>query len=94
MARIDDYHHALDLAAARLRHLNIHDLAIASGFRPGGAAPEDPLKNVSRNRPEALLPAGTELGGQAANDGDVSMQFRVLPRVPLKLILIQIPDPV
>ena len=49
----------------------------------------DPLKQVFGNQPETLTRVGLKLGGQTVSDGDVGLKFRVLPHVPLKLILWQ-----
>ncbi|MGB5984715.1 MAG: DUF3786 domain-containing protein [Desulfobacterales bacterium] len=49
----------------------------------------DPLKKVFGHQPQTLIRVGQKLGGQVVADGDVGLDFRVLPQVPLKLILWQ-----
>ena len=47
----------------------------------------DPLKKVFGSNVEALPPVAEKLGGEAVDNGDVGYVFRVLPKVPLQLIL-------
>ena len=47
----------------------------------------DPLKNTFGQNTEGLLKAGKLLGGRQIDTGDVGYEFRLLPNVPLKIIL-------
>jgi hypothetical protein len=47
----------------------------------------DPLKKVFGQNVAGLLQAAEILGGQAIDTGDVGCEFRLLPRVPVRLIL-------
>ncbi len=47
----------------------------------------DPLKKVFGNNTGALPPAAEKTGGKIIDNGDVGYEFRVLPKVPLQLIL-------
>lgn len=47
----------------------------------------DPLKKVFGNNTGALPPVAEKIGGKAIDNGDVGYEFRVLPKVPLQLIL-------
>ena len=46
-----------------------------------------PLLNAFGQAPERFLKAGLAMGGEAAEFGDISFSFRVLPRVPVTLVL-------
>jgi hypothetical protein len=47
----------------------------------------DPLKNIFGQNVEGLLKAGKLLGGRKIDSGDVGYEFRLLPNVPVRLIL-------
>lgn len=47
----------------------------------------DPLKNIFGQNAEGLLKAGKLLGGWKIDTGDVGYEFRLLPNVPVRLIL-------
>jgi len=47
----------------------------------------DPLKNTFGQNTEGLLKAGKLLGGRQIDTGDVGYEFRLLPSVPLRIIL-------
>lgn len=47
----------------------------------------DPLKKVFGQNTGGLPPAADKIGGKAIDNGDVGFEFRVLPKVPLQLIL-------
>jgi hypothetical protein len=47
----------------------------------------DPLKEVFGQNAKGLLRAGEILGGQSIDTGDVGYEFRLLPHVPVRLIL-------
>jgi hypothetical protein len=47
----------------------------------------DPLKNTFGQNTEGLLKAGKLLGGRPIDTGDVGYEFRLLPNVPLRIIL-------
>ncbi len=47
----------------------------------------DPLKKVFGQNTAGLPPAADKIGGKAIDNGDVGYEFRVLPKVPLQLIL-------
>jgi hypothetical protein len=47
----------------------------------------DPLKKVFGQNTAGLPKAAEKIGGQAIDSGDVGYEFRVLPKVPLQLIL-------
>jgi len=47
----------------------------------------DPLKNTFGQNTEGLLKAGKLLGGRQIDTGDVGYEFRLLPNVPLRIIL-------
>ena len=47
----------------------------------------DPLKNVFGQNVDGLLRAGEILGAQTIGTGDVGYEFRLLPNIPLRLIL-------
>lgn len=47
----------------------------------------DPVKKVFGNDPEALSAVSGKVGGRAVESGDVGLEFFVLPKVPLQLIL-------
>jgi hypothetical protein len=47
----------------------------------------DPLKNILGQNVEGLLRAGKLLNGRKIDAGDVGYEFRLLPHVPVRLIL-------
>ena len=47
----------------------------------------DPLKNTFGANIQGLVKAAERLGGQTIPAGDAGFEFRVLPRIPLQLIL-------
>jgi Domain of unknown function (DUF3786) len=47
----------------------------------------DPLKNIFGQNADGLLKAAKLLGGRKIDTGDVGCEFRVLPNVPLRLIV-------
>ena len=47
----------------------------------------DPLKNTFGSNIQGLVKAAERLGGQAIPAGDAGFEFRVLPRIPVQLIL-------
>ena len=47
----------------------------------------DPLKNILGQNVEGLLRAGNLLDGRQIDTGDVGYEFRLLPNVPVRLIL-------
>lgn len=47
----------------------------------------DPLKKVFGHNTASLPPAAEKIGGKSIDNGDVGYEFRVLPKVPLQLIL-------
>jgi hypothetical protein len=47
----------------------------------------DPLKKTFGSNIEGLVKAAERLGGQAIPAGDAGFEFRVLPRIPVQLIL-------
>ncbi len=47
----------------------------------------DPLKKVFGQNVDGLLKAGEILGAQTIDTGDVGYEFRLLPNIPLRLIL-------
>ena len=47
----------------------------------------DPLKNIFGHNLEGLLKAGSLLEGRKIDTGDVGYEFRLLPNVPVRLIL-------
>lgn len=47
----------------------------------------DPLKNTFGQNTEGLLKAGELLGGRKIDTGDVGYEFRLLPNVPVRIIL-------
>ena len=47
----------------------------------------DPLKKVFGQNVKGLLRTGEILGGQSIDTGDVGYEFRLLPHVPVRLIL-------
>ena len=47
----------------------------------------DPLKTVFGQNVKGLLRTGEILGGQSIDTGDVGYEFRLLPHVPVRLIL-------
>jgi hypothetical protein len=47
----------------------------------------DPLKKTFGGNIQSLVRAAERLGGQAISAGDAGFEFRVLPRIPIQLIL-------
>ena len=47
----------------------------------------DPLKKTFGSNIQGLVKAAEQLGGQAIPAGDAGFEFRVLPRIPVQLIL-------
>ena len=47
----------------------------------------DPLKKMFGNNIQGLVKAAEMLGGQVITAGDAGFEFRVLPRIPVQLIL-------
>jgi hypothetical protein len=47
----------------------------------------DPLKKTFGTNIQGLVKAAVKLGGQAIPAGDAGFEFRVLPRIPVQLIL-------
>lgn len=47
----------------------------------------DPLKNTFGQNAEGFLKAGKLLGGRRIDSGDVGYEFRLFPKVPVRLIL-------
>ena len=47
----------------------------------------DPLKSTFGSNIQGLVKAAEQLGGQAIAAGDAGFEFRVLPRIPIQLIL-------
>ena len=47
----------------------------------------DPLKNTFGSNIQGLVKAAERLGGQAISAGDAGFEFRLLPRIPIQLIL-------
>ena len=47
----------------------------------------DPLKNTFGTNIQGLVKTAERLGGQAISAGDAGFEFRLLPRIPIQLIL-------
>lgn len=88
-------HYLLEAAPVGVKGTWIAEKDIPGGglfFRGYHKLPVDPLKELLGSRPELFRAVAARVGGIPMDMGDMAFQFRVLPRIPLILVLWQADD--
>lgn len=85
-------HYLLEAAPVGVKGGWISEKEIPGGelfFRGHHKLPVDPLKDLFGTRPELFQAVAARVGGIPMDMGDMAFQFRILPRIPLVLVLWQ-----
>lgn len=85
-------HYLLEAAPAGVKGQWISEKEIPGGelfFRGHHRLPIDPLRELFGSSPELFQAVAAQVGGIPMDVGDMAFQFRVLPRIPLVLVLWQ-----
>ncbi len=83
-------HYLLEARPAGVKGGWISEKEIPGGelfFRGHHRLPIDPIKDLFGTRPDLFEAVAVQAGGTPMDMGDMAFQFRVLPRIPLVLVL-------
>lgn len=83
-------HYLLEARPVGVKGVWISEKEIPGGelfFRGHHRLPIDPIKELFGTRPDLFQAVAAQAGGIPMDMGDVAFQFRVLPRIPLVLVL-------